>query len=205
MPGDNRVERVTVVAPTLPRARSAAAEISRRSPGTRVWPVTIEGLLARVPAAGQLALCPQGSNVERDIAFLSRLRDRILWPAPEADLHGAVAGLLGRELPDSLGPVARGKPRRKVALLLEGRVTPGHVRDALESDARHWIVESARSVRLSERELARLKRLGVVWSVLQPVGVVGVLASPALARARRRWRKLLPPGTRVWIWGGPKV
>lgn len=205
MPREVRPERVTVVAPTLPRARSAAAAISRRLPGTRVSPVSLEGLLARVPAADRLAICPRGSSVERDIAFLSRVSARILWPAPEADVHGAVAGLLGRELPDSFAPVARGKSRRKVALLLEGRVTPGRVREALESDARHWIVERARSVRLSAREFSRLKRLGVVWSVLQPVGVVAVLASPALARARRRWHRLLPPGTPVWVWNGGQL
>jgi hypothetical protein len=199
---ENRLERVTVVAPTLPRARAAAAAIRRRLPGTRVSPVAVKDLLARASATGRLALCPRGASVERDIAFLSRVSARILWSAPEADLHGAVAGLLGRELPDSLAPVERGKSRRKVALLLEGRVTPRRVREALESDVRRWIVESARSVRLSQRELARLKRLGVEWSVLQPVSVVGVLATPALARARRRWRRLLPPGTPVWVWDG---
>jgi hypothetical protein len=35
--------------------------------------------------------------------------------------------------------------------------------------------------------------------VLFPIQVTAVLASPQLARARKKWIRLLPPGTAVWV------
>jgi hypothetical protein len=45
----------------------------------------------------------------------------------------------------------------------------------------------------------RLHQFGVRWRALEPVTVVAVLACPTLARARSRWKRLLPAGTRVMV------
>jgi hypothetical protein len=194
------VERVELVAPGMARARSAAAAFSKRLPGLRWLPVSLSSLRTRGPACETLAVCPGGADLERDLDFLARLNERVLWPAPDPELFGAIAGLLGHDLPDPPPEAWRRQTRRKVALLFEGWITPARARAALASDARHWIAESIRKVRLSPAELASLKRQGVRWSTLRPVRVVALIASPALARAHRRWRKLLPPGTPVWVW-----
>ena len=195
-------ERVALVAPSKARARSAAAAARARLSGKQVEPVSLSDLFVVGPAFDGIVLYPGGANVERDLAFLQRARDRVLWPAPDPDIQAAIAGLLGHghDLPDSSAPVARGRARRKIAFLFEGLVTPARVRAALESDARHWIVESALRVRLSERQLAHLRGQGVRWSALEPVRLIALAASPELARARRRWQRLLPAGTPVWLW-----
>lgn len=195
-------ERVALVAPSKARARSAAAAARVRLSGKRVEPVSFSDLFVRGRAFDGFVLCPGGADVEHDLGFLQRARDRVLWPAPDPDLHGAIAGLLGHghDLPDSSAPVARGRARRKIAFLFEGLVTPARVRAALQSDARHWIVESALRVRLSDRQLTRLRGEGVRWSALDPVRLIALVASPELARARRRWQRLLPAGTPVWLW-----
>jgi hypothetical protein len=201
MPRSERnAERITVVAPTAARARSAVAAVFDRLPGARLLPTSLASLAASGLATGRLVLCPGGLDVEQDLAFVSRVRARALWPAPEADLHGAIAGLLGHDLPDSSAPVSKGGSLRKVALLLEGRITPARTRAALRSDTRHWIVEDPGCVRLSGRQLDTLRGRGVRWSALNPVRVVALLASPALAAARRRWQRLLPAETPVWVW-----
>lgn len=194
------VERVELVAPGMARARSAAAAFSKRLPGPRCSPVSLTSLLARGPASETLVVCSGGADLERDLHFLARLSERVLWPAPDPALFGAIAGLLGHELPDAPPEAWRRETRSKVAFLFEGLVTPARARAALASDARHWIAESIRHVRLSPAGLASLQRQGVRWSALRPVRVVALIASPALARAQRRWRKLLPPGTPVWVW-----
>jgi hypothetical protein len=194
------VERVELVAPGVARARSAAAAFCKRLPGLRCSPVSLSSLLARGPASETLVVCPGGAGLERDLDFLARLSQRVLWPAPHPELFGAIAGLLGHELPDAPPEAWRRETRRKVAFLFEGLVTPARARAALASDARHWIAESVRRVRLSPAGLASLERQGVRWSALRPVRVVALIASPALARARGRWRRLLPPDTPVWVW-----
>jgi hypothetical protein len=195
-------KRVALVAPSKARGRSAAAAVRARLSGQRGEPVSLSDLFVRGPAFDGIVLCPGGADVERDLGFLQRARDRVLWPAPDPDLHGAIAGLLGHghDLPDSSAPVARGRAHRKIAFLFEGLVTPARVRAALRSDARHWIVESALRVRLSERQLTRLRGEGVRWSALKPVRLIALVASPELAQARRRWQRLLPAGTPVWLW-----
>jgi hypothetical protein len=193
-------ERVALVAPSKAQARSAAAAVRARLRGKRGEPVSLSDLFVGGPTFDGVVLCPGGADVERDLGFLERARDRLLWPAPDPDLHGAIAGFLGHDLPDSSAPVARGRARRKIAFLFERLVTPAQVRAALQSDARHWIVNSAQRVRLSERQLARLRAEGVRWSALQPVRLIALVASPELVRARRRWQRLLPADTPVWLW-----
>lgn len=194
------LERAELVAPRMKRARTAAAAFSQPLSGLRCSPVSLASLLARGPASETLVVCPGGADLEGDLDFLARLSERVLWPAPDPELFGAIAGLLGHGLPDVPPEGWRRETRRKVAFLFEGSVTPARVRAALASDARHWIVESVRHVRLSRQGLARLERKGVRWSALRPLRVVALIASPVLARAQRRWRKLLPPGTPVWVW-----
>jgi hypothetical protein len=43
-----------------------------------------------------------------------------------------------------------------------------------------------------------LRRLGIRWATLEPVEVIALVASPALARARAKWARLLPGGTPTW-------
>ena len=194
------VERVELVAPGKARARTAAAAFSQRLAGLRCSPVSLSSLLARGPSSETLVVCPGGADLERDLDFLARLSEHVLWPAPDPELFGAIAGLLGHELSDAPPEAWRRETRRNVAFLFEGSVTPARARAALASDARHWIAESVRHVRLSPQGLARLQRQGVRWSALRPLRVVALIASPALARAQRRWRKVLPPRTPVWVW-----
>jgi hypothetical protein len=44
-----------------------------------------------------------------------------------------------------------------------------------------------------------LAQVGIRWSALLPIELVALYATPALARARRKWKALLPARTRVWI------
>jgi hypothetical protein len=196
---------VAVVAPTRASARSAASFLKRRLGGA-VTACSLAGYLASERAPGRIVLCPSGPSLEREIDFLRAARERTLWNPPDEIVLGAIEGLLG-----SLPPAAaRGLPGprrargRRTALLLEGRVTSERARAALASDARLWIVEHPRSVRVSRPLMDRLRRCGVHWSALEPVIVVGVLASPRLAAARSRWKGLLPPGTPVWIKSGKR-
>ena len=192
--------KVELVAPGVARARSAAAAFRERLLERRCAPVSLPSFLARGPASDALVVCPGGVDLAHDLDFLARLSERVLWPPPDPDLFGAIAGLLGHDLPEAPPQAWRHNTRRQVAFLIEGRVTPARARAALASDARHWIAESVRHVRLSRRELANLRRHGVRWSALRPVRVLALIASPALVRARRRWRQLIPPETPVWVW-----
>ncbi|HEY6930392.1 MAG TPA: hypothetical protein VJA66_12010 [Thermoanaerobaculia bacterium] len=192
--------KVELVAPGMARARSAAAAFGERLLDRRCAPVSLSSLLARGPASDALVVCPGGADLARDLDFLTRLSERVLWPTPDPDLLGAIAGLLGHDLPEAPPQAWRRDAHRQVAFLFEGRVTPARARAALASDARHWIAESVRHVRLSRRGLVSLQRQGVRWSALRPVRVLALIASPALVRARRRWHRLLPAETPVWVW-----
>ncbi len=194
---------VAVVAPTLASARSAASLLSA-SLGRSVTGFSLEEYLASERAPARIVLRPSGRSLAKEIDFLQAAKERILWGPPDEIVLAAIEGLLG-SLPS---PAARGRsrPRRPrettTALLLEGRVTSGRARAALAAlagDARLWIVESPRSVHLSRSLLERLRNSGVSWSALDPVIVAGVLASPRLAAVRSRWKRLLPPGTPLWI------
>ncbi len=206
MDGDR--PRVALVAPTLSRARGAAAALVRGTPaGTS--PFSLAGYLASPRAPRRVILCPAGRSVGEDIAFLRDVRDRILWEAPDDVLYDAIAGFLGSSSgsPDRVPPGRRARRgtdregRGKEALLLEGIVGRERALALLEKSARLWIVEGPGRVRLDRRLMDRLRQSGVRWRALEPVSVVAVLASPALARARSRWRHLLPAGTRVTVLG----
>lgn len=196
-------EPIAIVAPTLSRAQTAAALLARRGrPGA--VPFSLAGYLASVRAPGRVVLCPAGRSVVGDIAFLRRVRERILWKAPTEVLYEAIAGMLGSPEtpipPDPSRASSTAKARRGIdtALLLEGTVDSRRARALLTGDTRLWIVENARKVRVDSRLMERLRARGVRWFTLEPVTVVGVLASADFAGERRRWRKLLPPRTPVW-------
>jgi hypothetical protein len=193
---------ITVVGPTIRGAQSAVRSLLGRWGRAPLVAMSLRAFLTRRGGCSIL-LCPEGRKLVDDLAFLRRVRARILWPPPEGDLRAAIAGLRGEDLPPlpSLRPSPRGQ-LRKSALLLEGAVTGERARAALASETRHWIVESPCAVALTARQLEALARRGVQWSALQPVRVVALLASPALARGRRQWRHLLPRRTKVCVWRG---
>ena len=193
----NRPSGIPLVAPSLRRARAAARALGGRWKEERIQPTTPATLLAG-PEPARVLLCPEGRSSEQDAAFLELARRRILWPAPDADLAAAVAGLRG-EHPAPLPPptTETGGRGRKSALLMEGRVTPARAAEAARSQTRDWIVESRFHVRLSERRLRELAALGVRWFALRPVGVEALLVSRAKAPAVRVWRDILPPRTRI--------
>jgi hypothetical protein len=193
-----RTVPVCVVAPTLTRARAAISEISQSWDGA-LEPATLTKFLARRRSIDFL-LCPEGRDLSRDLSFLREARSRMLWRAPDEDLHAAIAGLRGEEV-GLLSRRARqeGEEGRRRALLLEGVVDAQRARAALASDLRQWIVESPFAVRLSARERQRLEKAGVSWFALAPARLVALVASPKLARERRQWRALLPPRTKVIV------
>ena len=153
-------------------------------------------------APSRVVLCPEGASLPADLAFLESARRRALWPPPGIDLWGAIAGLRGSHeaAPRSASIPGPGRSRRTSALLLEGDVTPAHARRAAASGApRHWIVERVQRVRISEAGLEELRLRGIRWSVLEPVEVIGVAASPALANSRGRWKGWLPAKVPLWV------
>jgi hypothetical protein len=199
-------DRVAVIAPTAALARSGAAFLAGRLAGGLV-PFSLTDYLASPRAPGQIVLFPSGRSVADDIDFLRAAQERVLWGAPEEILSSAIEGLRGSP---SRAP-ARGLPRRRLpgsrnrgdgtsaALLLEGTVTSARARALLSQDARFWVVENPRRVRVDRGLMETLRRQGVRWAALDPVALLGVLASPGLASARQRWSRLLPRATPVWI------
>lgn len=185
------------MSPTAARAREAARSLAGYLSVSGVRPVSLRSFLA-AGASLPAVLCPSGRSVGEDLAFLREVRERALWELPDSIVHAAIAGLLGS--PTDAAP-ARGARARGggLALLLEGSVGWTRARAALRSDARVWVVESAGQARLSRRRLEELERRGVRWAVLRPVVVVALAASPRLARARPRWKNLLPAKTPVWV------
>ena len=203
MDRDRNRDPVAVVAPTRASARSAAVFLSQRLGGA-VTACSLAGYLASEQAPGRIVHCPAGRSLEGDIDFLQAASERSFWPPPDAIVLGAIEGLLGSLPPAAArGRLRRGRARdARTALLLEGTVTSERARAALASDARLWIVEHPRKVRVSRSLMERLRKAGVRWSALDPVSVVAVLASPRLAAARSRWKDLVPPGTPLWIRSG---
>jgi len=191
---------VAVVAPTSASARSAAAFLKKRLAGA-VTACSLADYLALARAPRRIVLCPVGRSLEREIDFLRAARERALWEAPGDIVFDAIEGLLGSLPPaPALGRRGAGHAsERNAALLLEGLVTSERARAALASDARLWIVEHPRRVRVNRLLMEKLQKTGVRWLALDPVILVAVLASPRLAEARSRWKHLLPAGTRLWI------
>src|SRR5262249_53477214 len=96
---DRHADLVGVIAPTRAQARSGAAFLRRKLPGARFRFLAPSDLSFASRITQTLVIWPAGADVEDDIAFLMRVSARALWPAPEADLHGAISGFLGHELP----------------------------------------------------------------------------------------------------------
>lgn len=117
-----------------------------------------------------------------------------------AAIEGVITGLPRRRQRPS--PPAPGD--FATALLLEGEVGPDRARAALASPVRRWIVEHAGRVRLSRKELERLRDSGVEWSALEPVRLLGVAlagrtdGSPSGSPFRKAavWR-IKPDGSRA--------
>jgi hypothetical protein len=174
--------------------------VERRS-RCRLVPLSLSRFLSDRNAPARIVLCPAGGSLADDLAFLESARRRALWPAPGIDLWGAIAGLRGshEEVPESAPRPASGSSRRTSALFLEGDVTRASARRAAASGApRHWIVERVQRVRIPEFDLEELRLLGIRWSVLEPVEVVALVATDALAAARPKWARWLPEGLPVW-------
>ena len=173
---------VALVGPGRPPAAAAA-----RIPHDRLLRLSLAAYLARRCAPERVVLCPAGRSLDADLAFLLAAGARLLWPPPPRDIADAIAGLVAAPVETRGGRAsARSSPPRR-ALLLEGLVTRQRAFAALASDVRLWVVQDVRRVGLTDADLTLLAREGVRWAALCPVELAGVMASPALQRARSRW------------------
>jgi hypothetical protein len=206
----DRTRAVVCIAPAGRLSRGAAAEIAAGLPGVSLTARSLSGYLDAPRDGNRILLCPAGRSLEDDLAFLRRTARRLLWPAPSPDFRAAIGGLRTRSAQPQAEAASRPLRRRghglAAALLLEGPVGPQRARAALASAApRDWIVESPRHVRLSAELDRALERAGVRLSALEPVEVVALFASVALARAAGRWKSWFPPKTPVWIRGTERL
>ena len=198
-----RAERsrpIALVASTAGAARVAASAGASRVPEFRLRPFSLSRYASDPQAPLEVVLCPPGRSVEGDLGFLREAHRTVLWPPPAAEIWSAIAGLRGSHEPPPTAATASPRTRgRRAALLLEGDVTLDRARRAASSGSPpDWIVERVQRVRISRSGLDALARLGVRWSVLEPVRVFAIAASDALIRARSRWARLLPPDVAVW-------
>jgi hypothetical protein len=195
-----RDRQVSLVSPTTAAAREANLAVAHRLPDARLVPASLISFARDSRAPLRIVLCPEGESVAGDLGFLREARRTILWPPPAAEIWSAIAGLRGsHDAPPGRAPAARGRSGRRSVLLLEGNVTLQRARRAASSGApRDWIVERVQRVRISSKGLEELRRLGIRWAALDPVEVIALAASPALARARAKWAHLLPDGTPIW-------
>lgn len=192
--------QIAVVGPTAAVAGTFADWLAGRLPEAELVAFSLDRFLSDRRAPARIVLCPAGRTVRDDVAFLDDARRRALWPRPGGELSGAIAGLRGShdERPTPAAPPSAGRGRT-TALLLEGDVTPARAEKAAGSGApRQWIVERVQSVRIRPAGLEKLRRLGIRLSVLEPVEVIAVAASPELAQAPSRWASRLPAGVPVW-------
>lgn len=194
---------IACLAPHLGEARRAAKQIAARAPGAVLVPCSLRSYLADLGAPSRVVLCASGPP-DRGLDFLRAAVRRLLWPCVPAGLREAIGGLraeavgTGEENVPARPAVRRREP--SAALLMEGLIDERRARAALLSPGpRDWVVESARHVRISERWLEALEQAGIRWSALEPIEVVALHASPALARGRRSWSRLFSRGTPVWI------
>ena len=192
--------RIGVVGPTAAVARRFLPRVARWLPEARLSAYSLDRFLSDRRGPARIVVCPAGRNVRDDVAFLEDVRRRALWPRPGSELTGAIAGLRGDHDEPERGSAPRPTTRgRTTALLLEGDVTSTRARRAVESGApRHWIVERVQSVRIAGAGLEELRRLGIRWSALEPIDVIALAASPALARTPSRWASRLPADVSVW-------
>ena len=196
-------EPVAVIAASAPVARAAARRLSAAS-GIRapLESFTPASYLRAAAAPSRIVLCAPPGAADA-AAFLRRWAERLLWPAPPAEIHDAIDGI--RPVIASprrvRAPELLARAERASARLLEGTVDARRAAAALDAGPPlDWIVESARHVRLSRRELAAMAARGVRWSVLDPVEILAVYGVPSLARSRGEWGKALP--RRVPLWSG---
>ncbi len=197
---------IACVAPGRRSALSAADTVAASLPKARVEAFSLAGYLAAAHAPERIVLCPAGLSTAADLRFLGLAVERLLWPAPPRGLLAAIGGIRPhgdrprRAQAQSRKDAEKAAPGRVSALLLEGRVGPSRALSALAaSGPRDWIVESARHVRIPAHLHRTLAQGGIRWSALLPIELVALYATPALARARRKWKALLPARTRVWI------
>lgn len=195
-------DALALVGPKKPPAGAA-----RQIPHAPLERFSLDAYLASRAAPDRVVLCPQGRSLDADISFLRAAKARLLWPPPPPDIADAIAGLVtatatatATAAPPARGPArSRSRDPLHAAVLLEGLVTRERARAALAGPERLCVVQSVRRVRLTEADLERLALTGVRWAALRPVELAGLAASPALARARARWRKWLPARVPVWI------
>jgi len=194
---------VVCIAPGGRLSRADRDAIAARLPAAELAIRSISGYCAAPDVGSRILICAAGTSASRDLDFLRRAAERLLWPSPSSDFRDAIAGLRTetarprlarhREPPPDAGDTV-------AALLLEGRIGPARMRALLASGGpREWIAESPGHVELPGRWADRLARAGVRWSALEPVELVAVYAAPALARLSARWSRLLPPRTPVWV------
>ena len=195
---------IACVAPPGRPARALAGRVADLVAPERAEAFSLPGYLAAADPPLRVVLCPGGASVAADLEFLAQAAARLLWPAPPARFEQAIGGLRNTDGPSRPAgrrtAAARTSRGLLAALLLEGDVGLVRARAALAaSGPRDWIVERPGRVRLRRLELERLARAGIRWSALEPVTLVAVYGTPALARARARWKKLLPPATQLWL------
>jgi hypothetical protein len=205
--GPSNSGRICLVSPTATTARRFVTALARHLPGAELSPYSLDRFLSDRRAPARIVICPAGRDVRDDLVFLEDVRRRALWPGPGSELAGAIAGLRGEHDAPETGAAPRRAARgRTTALLLEGDVNRTRAQRAVESGApRHWIVERVQSVRIPAAGVAELRRLGIRLSALDPIEVVALAASPALASAPSRWTPRLPAGVPVWTTSPPRV
>ncbi len=196
-------DSIACLAPRLGEARRAAERIAALAPGTVLVPCSLRSYLADPRAPSRIVLCASGPP-DRSLEFLQTAARRLLWPRVPAGLGEAIGGLRAEPAGvREVGASSRATFRRSepsAGLLMEGLIDERRARAALLSAGpRDWIVESARHVRIPARWLETLEQAGIRWSALEPIEVVALHASPALARGRRKWGRLFSKGTPVWI------
>ena len=194
------IPRIAVVSPTAAAARAFAPRLAGLLPQDELAVYSLDRFLSDRRAPSRIVICPAGKSVREDVLFLEDVRRRALWPRPDSELAGAIAGLLGEHDAPAAGSAAlRSGTGRTTALLLEGDVTQARAASAVESGApRHWIVERVQRVRIPPAALEDLRRIGIRWSALEPIEVISLAASPGLAGDPTRWASRLPGGVPVW-------
>lgn len=192
------------MAPGPELARRLARDLALRLPRARFEAFSLAGYLAADSPPSRVVLGPAGRSAAGDLAFLTRASRRLLWPAPPPRFRRAIGGLRNTEEPAR--PVrsrplgTRSRTGVAAALLLEGEVDPERARAALAAAGPlAWIVEAPGRVRIADRSLEVFGRAGVRWFVLEPVSIVAVFATPALARSKKGRRALLPARAPFWI------
>jgi len=165
---------VAVVGPSQTAARSAARSLARRLPRARLHPLSERAFLASDPLL-PVILASGTSDAAAAARFFRRASERFLLSAPASDIYAAIEGVITRLPPRSRRPSRDAEAGDlSTALLLEGDVDAERARAALASPIRRWIVEHPGRVRLSARDLGRLRAVGVTWSALEPVRLLGI-------------------------------